>query len=159
MAELRAASLVRSSGSAGRRAPYHNRIRQALVAALRTSAPSGSTGGWRRRFSRRASTTPRRCSSIAGGAGDRAAAAKYADLAAREAASALAFDRAALFYSHALTLAPRAAAHLEWKEARGAALANAGRPAEAGGKRTSTRPPLRHESSDWSSNAEPPSSS
>ena len=54
-----------------------------------------------------------------------------AGLSAEKASAALAFDRAASFYRHALDLAPSADRVPAWREALAAALANAARPAEA----------------------------
>jgi len=65
------------------------------------------------------------------GAGDEARAAFHAEAAARKAARALAFDRAALYFRRAIDLAPAGANVTELKIALGDALANAGRPAEA----------------------------
>ena len=48
-----------------------------------------------------------------------------------KAGAALAFDRAAFFYRHALALTPASSAARAWKEGLANALANAGRPAEA----------------------------
>ena len=66
------------------------------------------------------------------GAGERVRAASHAALAAKKAASALAFDRAAGFYRRALELAPARGAELvDLKRGLADALVNAGRPAEA----------------------------
>ena len=65
------------------------------------------------------------------GAGDPENASIQAGLAAAKAGTALAFDRAAFFYRHALALTPASSAARAWKEGLANALANAGRPAEA----------------------------
>ena len=65
------------------------------------------------------------------GAGDAENAAIQAGLAGEKAGAALAFDRAASFYRHALALSPASAAAHAWREGLATALANAGRPAEA----------------------------
>ena len=66
------------------------------------------------------------------GAGDAERASMQAVLAAEKASAALAFDRAASFYRHALELGPvRRPPARRWREGLAAALANAGRPAEA----------------------------
>ena len=66
------------------------------------------------------------------GAGERVRAATHAGVAAKKAAAALAFDRAAAFFRRALELAPSRGAELvELKRGLAEALANAGRPAEA----------------------------
>ena len=65
------------------------------------------------------------------GAGDPENASIQAGLAAEKAGTALAFDRAASFYRHALALTPASSSAHAWKEGLANALANAGRPAEA----------------------------
>jgi hypothetical protein len=65
------------------------------------------------------------------GAADHENASVQAGLAATKAGTALAFDRAAVLYGQALALAPASPAAAAWKEGLAAALANAGRPAEA----------------------------
>ena len=55
----------------------------------------------------------------------------HAEAAARKAASALAFDRAALYFRRAMELKPQAPNLQELRIGLGDALANAGRPAEA----------------------------
>jgi hypothetical protein len=65
------------------------------------------------------------------GAGDRENASIQAGLAGAKAATALAFDRAAFFYGHALALAPASSFADAWREALATAFANAGRPPEA----------------------------
>ncbi|RPH48891.1 MAG: serine/threonine-protein kinase PknK, partial [Lysobacterales bacterium] len=66
------------------------------------------------------------------GAGDDENASIQAGLAAAKASTALAFDRAVFFYRHALALTPTSSAAHAWREGVANALANAGRPAEAG---------------------------
>jgi tetratricopeptide (TPR) repeat protein len=66
------------------------------------------------------------------GAGDAANASIQAGLAGEKARAALAFDRAASFYRHALALSPASPNAQAWREALAGALANAGRPADAG---------------------------
>ena len=65
------------------------------------------------------------------GAGEEERAAFHAEAAAHKAASALAFDRAALYFRRAIELAPGNENVTDLKIALGDALANAGRPAEA----------------------------
>src|SRR5207253_6372886 len=63
---------------------------------------------------------------------ERVRAAGHAAAAAKKAAAALAFDRAAVFYRRALELAPiRGAEAIELKAAYAESLVNAGRPAQA----------------------------
>ena len=66
------------------------------------------------------------------GAGDVENASIQASRSAAKASAALAFDRAASFYRHALALTPASPSGSAWKEGLAEALANAGRPAEAG---------------------------
>ena len=126
---LRSANFLRSSGSGERVEVYHDKIRETLVAQL---APDVAA----RRHLRIAQTLAARAVDDAEAlfahyraGGDREQAAAYAARAAEKAGAALAFDRAAMFYRHALELA--ALPQPEWKEGLAAALANAGRPAEA----------------------------
>ena len=65
------------------------------------------------------------------GAGDTEHAAIQAGRAGDKSGTALAFDRAASFYQHALALAPASSSASPWRERLATALANAGRPAEA----------------------------
>jgi hypothetical protein len=65
------------------------------------------------------------------GAGEQARAAFHAESAARKAASALAFDRAALYYRKAIEHAPAKTSITELRIALADALANAGRSADA----------------------------
>jgi hypothetical protein len=132
VARLRANQFLRASGSAHRVEPYHDRIRETVAASV--------------------SSDDRRClhASIARAlvahrvddsealyehyreAGDGDEAAAYAALAANKADAALAFDRAAAYYRAALELRAPAGAQRDWKERLALALANAGRPADAG---------------------------
>ena len=128
---LRGARLIRSSGSSERIEAYHARIREVIVQQVEADAA--------RLIHRRlaASLVERQsddCEALFEhyrGAGDWDLASVQAGLAAEKADSALAFDRAASFYSHALTLAPGSAPAQQWQQALATALANAGRPAEA----------------------------
>jgi hypothetical protein len=56
---------------------------------------------------------------------------RQAGLAGDKAGRALAFDRAASFYRHALALSPVSANARAWREGLATALANAGRPVDA----------------------------
>jgi hypothetical protein len=129
VALLRSVHLVRSSGSSERIEVYHDKIRETLVAQL-------DAGTVARRHLRVAQALVARSVDDAEAlfehyraGGDREQASGYALRAAEKAGAALAFDRAALFYRHALDLAARPPA--AWKEGLATALANAGRPAEA----------------------------
>ena len=83
------------------------------------------------RSSSGAVTTARRCSSTIKARATRRTRAIQAGLAAEKAGAALAFDRAASFYRHALGLTPASSAAHTWQVGLAHALANAGRPAEA----------------------------
>jgi len=131
VAGLRTAHFIRSSGSSERVEAYHDRIRETLAAQL--SPPET-----RRIHARVADTLvgngiddPEVLFEHFSGADDRVRASIQAGRAAERAAAALAFERAALFYNHALDLAPASQAAPQWKEGRARALASAGRPAEA----------------------------
>ncbi len=128
--KLRATNFVRTSGALERVEIYHDRIRESVAARLDAEAL--------RRVHRRVADTltarqiddPEALFEHCRGAGDDKRAQTHAAAAARKASAALAFDRAATFYRHALELVP-GAAHLDWKEGLATALANAGRPADA----------------------------
>ncbi|MES1255415.1 MAG: protein kinase [Acidobacteriota bacterium] len=128
---LRASRFIRSSGSSDRIEPYHDRFREVLANRL----PADRRRGIHTRMA--ASLVARQsddCDALFEhyrGAGDDDRAAIQAGLAAEKAAAALAFDRSASFYQHALDLAPSGATASAWREGLAAALANAGRPAEA----------------------------
>jgi eukaryotic-like serine/threonine-protein kinase len=128
---LRSANLIRSSGSGDRVEIYHDRIREALTSLLDADGA--------RRLHRRVAHTlvtrgiddPEALFEHYRAAGEQQRASVQAAQAAHKAARALAFDRAAAFYRHALAQAPDEEMHLEWKEGLATALANAGRPADA----------------------------
>lgn len=126
---LRSSRFIRSSGSSARIETYHDRIREVL---------SGQVADVRAIHGRLAATLVARgsddCEALFDhyrGAGDLDQASVQAGLAAEKASAALAFDRAASFYRHALELAPAAAGAQPWRERLATAVANAGRPAEA----------------------------
>lgn len=136
VSELRALRLVRSSLSAelGEIAPYHDRIREALLERL--------TEAQRRALHRdladalevtgKAAADPQSLVRHLEGAGQVARAAEQAEVAAQHAERALAFDQAAELYGTALRLgAFEPAARRELTRAHAEALANAGRAAEA----------------------------
>jgi tetratricopeptide (TPR) repeat protein len=131
VAGLRTAHFIRSSGSSERVEAYHDRIRETLAAQL-------SPHETRRIHALVADTLvgngvddPEALFEHYRGADDRVRASIQAGRAAERAAAALAFERAALFYSHALDLAPSSQAAPEWREGQARALAHAGRPADA----------------------------
>ena len=132
VAVLRAAHLVRSSGSAQRVEIYHDRIREALILRLDAGAFRAVHGAIVETLVSNRVDDPDTLFEHYLGAGDHDAAAMQADLAAEKASAVFAFDRAALFYGSALELAPMAAGRGAWKKRLATALANARRPAEAG---------------------------
>jgi serine/threonine protein kinase/tetratricopeptide (TPR) repeat protein len=128
---LRAAQFVRSGGAGYGVELYHDRIAETLVGSL---APDE-----RKQIHRRLAQTiearglddPEALYEDYLGAGEKDRAALHAQGAARKAASALAFDRAALYYRHAIELMPEASNLVDLKIGLGEALASAGRPSEA----------------------------
>src|ERR1041385_4978494 len=128
---LRDAQFVRTSGTGYGIEVYHDRIAETLAASLEDNM--------RRQIHRRLAQTiesrgfddPEALYHDYLGAGDKRRAALHAEAAARKAASALAFDRAAMYFRRALELMPQDADVLELRIGLGDALANAGRPAEA----------------------------
>jgi len=131
LATLRSLHLIRSSGSSERVETYHDRIREVLLGRMGPVAV-------RRAHQRMAQALMDRhsddCEALFAhyvGADDTENASIQAGRAAAKAAASLAFDRAAYFYRHALTLAPKGPAARAWQEELASALANAGRPAEA----------------------------
>ena len=126
---LRASHLIRSSGSSARVETYHDRIREVLAGRIATDDGRRIHGRMVAALLARGSDD---CDSLFEhyrGAGDLENASIQAGLAAEKASHALAFDRAAVFYAHALQLGNSSSA--DWQEALATALANAGRPAEA----------------------------
>jgi len=132
ISSLRAAKLLRSVGEDYGVELYHDRIREALASSLE--------GESIRQIHRRLVQTllvkglddPETLFEHYLGAGEQEQASRYAALAAKKAAGALAFDRAALFYRRALELAPAVGANrVELRAELAQALANAGSPAEA----------------------------
>jgi hypothetical protein len=131
VAFLRAAHLVRSSGSAERIELYHDRIREALVSEVPADEARRIHEVMARTLVSRGIDDPQGLFEHYRGAGDHDRAASQAERAATQANAVLAFDRAAMFYRHALTMAPQAAVSHEWRKALATALANAGRPPDA----------------------------
>jgi serine/threonine protein kinase/tetratricopeptide (TPR) repeat protein len=131
LSALRSSQFVRSGGTSYGVELYHDRIGETLAAMLADDE--------RRQIHRRLAQTiearglddPEALYEDYLGAGDEDRAAFHAQAAARKAASALAFDRAALYYRRALDLRPDAENSVDLKITLGDALANAGRPAEA----------------------------
>jgi hypothetical protein len=131
VATLRGSRFIRSSGSSERIETYHDRIRDVLTAAMAADRPRQIHGRMLRALVERGSDDCEALFEHYRGAGDATSAATQAGLAGDKAAAALAFDRAASFYGHALTLAPDSERAGAWREGLATTLANAGRPAEA----------------------------
>jgi eukaryotic-like serine/threonine-protein kinase len=128
---LRSSRLIRSSGSSARVETYHDRIREVLARRIDPDEVRRIHGRMAASLVARRSDDCEALFEHYRGAGDADNAAVQAGLAAEKASAALAFDRAASFYGHALELAASSAAGQTWREGLAAALANAGRPAEA----------------------------
>ena len=131
---LRGAHLVKPSGTTDGVEIYHDRIREALAGRLRTSQIKWVHLRLAGALTDRGIDDPEALFEHLVGADDRDRAAVQAVSAARRAAEALAFDRAARFYRQAVELAPEGPdGHdlVQLHAALGEALANAGRPAEA----------------------------
>ena len=129
---LRAAQFVRSGSSEQTIELYHDRIGETLAAQL----DLGRVKLLHRRLAQAIEAhgldDPESLFEHYLGAGERIRASTHAAVAAKKAASALAFDRAAGFYRQALEFAPVSGAELiEMKRALAETLVNAGRPAEA----------------------------
>ncbi len=128
---LRGAQFVRSSGTEYGVEVYHDRIGETLASLL----DEGERKQIHRRLAQaieaRGLDDPGSLYQDYLGAGETDRAALHAEAAAKKAATALAFDRAALYFRRAIELKPEAPSLVELKIGLGDALANAGRPAEA----------------------------
>src|SRR6185436_2884118 len=129
---LRAAQFLRSGGSEHTVELYHDRIRETLASQLDKPTVMQLHRRLAQAIETRGIDDPESLFEHYMGAGERVRAATHAAVAARKAAEALAFDRAAAFYRRALDLAPgRGAELVEMKRGLAESLVNAGRPAEA----------------------------
>ena len=132
VSSLRAAQFLRSGGEGHTVEIYHDRIRETLASQVDPATATQIHRGLAQAIEARGLDDPEALFEHYLGAGERVRAATHAGIAARKAASALAFDRAAAFYRRALELAPvRDAELIDLKRGLAEALANAGRPAEA----------------------------
>ena len=132
VSSLRAAQFLRSGGSEHTVELYHDRIRETLAAQLDRPSVMQLHRRLAQAIETRGIEDPESLFEHYMGAGERVRAATHAGVAARKAAEALAFDRAAVFYRRALELAPgRGAELVAMKRGLAEALVNAGRPAEA----------------------------
>jgi len=129
---LRAAQFLRTGGTEHTLELYHDRIREALASQLEPKRVTQIHRRLAQALEARGIDDPEALFEHYMGAGERVRAAIHAAVAARKAAAALAFDRAAAFYRRALELAPARDAELvDLKRGLAEALVNAGRPAEA----------------------------
>jgi serine/threonine protein kinase/tetratricopeptide (TPR) repeat protein len=129
---LRAAQFLRTGGAEHTLELYHDRIREALTTQLDPKRVTQIHRRLAQALEARGIDDPEALFEHYLGAGERVRAATHAAVAAKKAASALAFDRAAAFYRRALELAPARGAELvDLKRGLADALVNAGRPAEA----------------------------
>lgn len=129
---LRAAQFLRAGATGHTLELYHDRIRETLASQLDPKKVRQIHRRLAQAIEGRGVDDPEALFEHYLGAGERVRAATHAAVAARKAASALAFDRAAAFYRRALELAPARGAELvELKRGLAEALTNAGRPGEA----------------------------
>ena len=132
VSSLRAAQFLRTGGTGHTLELYHDRIRETLANQLEPKKITQIHRRLAQAIEARGIDDPEALFEHYLGAGERVRAASHAAVAAKKAASALAFDRAAGFYRRALELAPSRGAELaDLKRGLAEALVNAGRPAEA----------------------------
>jgi serine/threonine protein kinase/tetratricopeptide (TPR) repeat protein len=131
LSALRSAQFVRSGGTSYGVELYHDRIGETLAALLDDEERRQIHRHLAQTIEARGLDDPEALYEDYLGAGEEDRAALHAQSAARKAASALAFDRAALYYRRAIELRPTASNVVDLKIDLGDALANAGRPAEA----------------------------
>jgi tetratricopeptide (TPR) repeat protein len=131
LSTLRTAQFVRSGGTSYGVELYHDRIGETLASSLADEERRQIHRRLAQALEARGLDDPEALYEDYLGAGEEDRAAVHAEAAARKAASALAFDRAALYYRRAIDLQPGAANIVDLKISLGDALANAGRPAEA----------------------------
>jgi predicted ATPase len=132
VSSLRAAQFLRTGGVGHTLELYHDRIRDALASQLEPRKVTQIHRRLAQALEARGIDDPEALFEHYLGAGERVRAATNAAAAAKKAATALAFDRAAAFYRRALELASaRGAELLDLRRGLADALVNAGRPAEA----------------------------
>ncbi len=132
ISSLRAAQFLRTGGPGHTLELYHDRIRETIATQLTAKKVTQIHRRLAQALEARGIDDPEALFEHYLGAGERVRAATHAAAAARKAASALAFDRAAGFYRRALELAPARGVELvELKRGLADALVNAGRLAEA----------------------------
>ncbi len=128
---LRTSQFVRSGGTGYGVEVYHDRIGETLASLLDDNERRQIHRRLAQAIEARGLDDPESLYEDYLGAGETDRAVIHASTAAQKAASALAFDRAALFYRRAIDLKPDAANVVDLQIGMGDALANAGRPAEA----------------------------
>ncbi len=130
LALLRGAHLVRATAARGAVAieAAHDRVREAVAAALADDARRARSGRLARALEERGDADPEALAALYHAAGERGRAGTFSAEAAKKAAAALAFDRAALLYRRAIELGGPTVALLA---GLGDALAHAGRGREA----------------------------
>jgi serine/threonine protein kinase/tetratricopeptide (TPR) repeat protein len=129
VSSLRAAQFLRTGGTGHTLELYHDRIRDALATQLDPKKVIQIHRRLAQAIEARGIDDPEALFEHYMGAGERVRAATHAAAAAKRAATALAFDRAAAFYRRALELAPARGAELvDLKRGLAEALMNAGRP-------------------------------
>jgi serine/threonine protein kinase len=132
IASLRSSHFLRGGGNEKGVELYHDRIREMMTALLDPKIVKAIHRRLALTLEAKGFDDPEALFEHYLGAGERERAATYAVQAAKKAASALAFARAALLYRRALELSSANDAELvELKAGLGEALVNAGRPAEA----------------------------
>ncbi|HTM19779.1 MAG TPA: AAA family ATPase, partial [Kofleriaceae bacterium] len=129
---LGVANLARG-GARGRDSmePYHDRVREAVVAGMPAEARRAGHLRLARALEASGRSEPDALAVHYREAGEPERAAEHALAAAHHASGAFAFDRAARLYALALELQPEHPRNRELRVALGDALANAGRGAEA----------------------------
>jgi tetratricopeptide (TPR) repeat protein len=132
IAKLQAAHFLRRSQSPDHVEIYHDRIRQALAAAVPDDTARQIHQDLARILVSHGDDDPESLSEHYRAAGHPEPAAVHAAIAAARAAAVLAFDRAANLYRDALELDPHSEQQLAWTLGLAQALENAGRPADAG---------------------------
>lgn len=131
LSALRSAQFVRSGGTSYGVEIYHDRIGETLASLLGDDERRQIHRRLAQALEARGLDDPEALYEDYLGAGEEDRAALHAEAAARKAASALAFDRAALYYRRAIELRQDGVNIVDLKISLGDALANAGRPAEA----------------------------
>lgn len=130
---LRTGRLVRVPGGGEDRTlePYHDRIREAVLAQISQEDLAGHHGRLAEAWERSGLARPETLATHFHGAGNLAKTGVYAVKAAERARDALAFDRAAEFYKLLVGIETVPAQRRLWQIARGDALVNAGQGFEA----------------------------